>query len=543
MKFNRIKLLILILIVTIIFLLNGCASTPKSPFKRVETIPEEHALVYVYVTKNSDFMIVPLIQIGENLVSLSSYTYYPLYIKPDRELRYKPANFFLKDKKERIVKIELKPDKTYYLRCKVKHRNSILECTVVPPEIGEKEIVKCKLGQLCSGKEYDVPYELMHEEELTHEEELRAREKAVLYTYKPLRARETPSISILTPGEKQDVVGLRKCQCYKLYTRPGEIQYTKIFTLDPNSYNYKFDVEAGRRYYIKDSIFPKVVEPEIGKKEINNCIKLSTQPSNYLLTPISGNLAMEYEGFDYSIYAQVISKLDREEIKKVLTKKDKIGLVWLCENNTAKIYKTRSGGVAVGAGSAAGVVASNPGAAGSTMSGSISGGLIAGGVAGTVGLISEIAIGVGNIKLSNRLKEEKVASLVKDYYLDAYRNPLTSEGFKVKIVKNAYNKEQLKRINEFGLAPYDFKPIAQELQIDHLIVLDIRGFGVVKKYKTFSLADKPKGYSFVEGYLVEGASNRIISKIPFETQINVEGEWDTPPDFSNLVIAGQNHPL
>lgn len=145
-------------------------------------------------------------------------------------------------------------------------------------------------------------------------------------------------------------------------------------------------------------------------------------------------------------------------------------------------------------------------------------------------------------KIIKRLDKEEIAPLVKRFYLDMFSAAFSVEGFEIQTVDTAYDKNKLKKIkknkakNE-GLSPYDFKSIAEELQVNRLMVLDIQAFGIARSYYGFIPTSQPKGYAQVIGYLLDGSSNLVIGQ-QYSKNIELsQGEWDVPPEYTNLMRA------
>jgi len=149
--------------------------------------------------------------------------------------------------------------------------------------------------------------------------------------------------------------------------------------------------------------------------------------------------------------------------------------------------------------------------------------------------------------LIDRLDKEQMVPLVKKFYLNTFGEAFSHEGFEVKIIDTAYDHESLVKLEKdksiktkafrFRSSTFDFRPISEELHTDYLMVLEIYSFGVGRSYYGFFPMGPPKGWTALRCYLVETRSNKVVSQ-QFSTSLEgAKGEWDEPPEYSNLINA------
>lgn len=164
--------------------------------------------------------------------------------------------------------------------------------------------------------------------------------------------------------------------------------------------------------------------------------------------------------------------------------------------------------------------------------------------------IMDIAIHRAVLKeLIERLHEQKIAPLVRKFYLKPFGDAFSHEGFDVKIINTVYDHEKLAKIkndetlNKSMAFPfnavndYDYKPISEELGTEYLLVLEVFCFGVGRSYFGFIPQGPPKGWTALTCSLVETRSNKVISR-QFAKNLEVpKGEWDEPPEYPNLMNA------
>jgi len=123
----------------------GCAAGPA--FTKIEKIPEDAGLVYIY-RPGSAFGAAVSYDVKANGIPVTRLTpggYYPHFAKPGE------TEFSAKTESTSSITLDVKAGQTYYVKGTV--GVGILvgrpHLVLVPAEIGEKEIVKCKL---CGGK-------------------------------------------------------------------------------------------------------------------------------------------------------------------------------------------------------------------------------------------------------------------------------------------------------------------------------------------------------------------------------------------------------
>jgi hypothetical protein len=129
----------------IVLMISNCASLQPTgnAFTKVDTFEKEKGLVYIYrpwlfsgggifyEVKNND----------QTLVELSNGTYRPVFVKPGEN------TFTAKTVGSASITIDIKEGESYYLKSNVLVGPIMGKpfLTLVPKEVGEKEISECKL--------------------------------------------------------------------------------------------------------------------------------------------------------------------------------------------------------------------------------------------------------------------------------------------------------------------------------------------------------------------------------------------------------------
>ena len=131
-------------IAALVTITSGCGSTGPA-FKKVESVPSNKALIYIYRPFGSVGYIWPIdvLANGKVVVTLSHASYYPYFVDPG-EVEFTSK---LKGWLSESVTLDAKAGRTYYLktilRAGVITGQAIL--SIMPPEEGENQIVECNL--------------------------------------------------------------------------------------------------------------------------------------------------------------------------------------------------------------------------------------------------------------------------------------------------------------------------------------------------------------------------------------------------------------
>lgn len=138
---SLVSALILIFLLGGLLLIPNCATGPK--FTKIEIIPENMGLVYIYRPGKVMGAAVSY-QIKANGVPITRVNpggYYAYLAKPGE------IEFLAKTESSSSITIDVKPGETYYIKGTVGVGFFVgrPHLVLVPTEVGEKEIEKCKL--------------------------------------------------------------------------------------------------------------------------------------------------------------------------------------------------------------------------------------------------------------------------------------------------------------------------------------------------------------------------------------------------------------
>jgi hypothetical protein len=87
------------------------------------------------------------------------------------------------------------------------------------------------------------------------------------------------------------------------------------------------------------------------------------------------------------------------------------------------------------------------------------------------------------------------------------------------------------------LTSKDFKPLADKLGVDKLLVLDIGAQGVMRPYSAYVPTGVPRAYVSGVAYMVDLKTNTYVWYATVNTARPAEGAWNEPPSFPGLTNA------
>jgi len=139
---NRLgRLLLPVIMAGVVFVLSGCAA--HNPFfKKVENLPADKAVIYIYHTGGSRSLLFPIAILAndKDVTAMKKGTYYAYVTNPgaiEFTARYMGAS-------SRVI--DANAGQSYYLKVSIPRGLSLPpSLELVSPEAGEKEIANCKL--------------------------------------------------------------------------------------------------------------------------------------------------------------------------------------------------------------------------------------------------------------------------------------------------------------------------------------------------------------------------------------------------------------
>ena len=120
---------------------------------------------------------------------------------------------------------------------------------------------------------------------------------------------------------------------------------------------------------------------------------------------------------------------------------------------------------------------------------------------------------------------------------------LKKRGFDTVEVKNDLNFKDYPKFKggDAYISSKDYSSLLSRYRADYLIVLSLNGYGAIRPYYGFIPLGGPAGYSNTSGFMVKSGETKPVwntgLSINNAARSDVQGEWDKPPEFKNLVSA------
>ncbi|WP_419661113.1 uncharacterized protein Dvar_15340 [Desulfosarcina variabilis str. Montpellier] len=124
-------------------------------------------------------------------------------------------------------------------------------------------------------------------------------------------------------------------------------------------------------------------------------------------------------------------------------------------------------------------------------------------------------------KFAGRIKAGGLEPIIIDDYID------------VKSLPEVENKQE-------GKSDIDVSSLAEKYDVDYLLMLKIKSVGTTRNYFFVIPVGAPKAYCVAGGKLIEGKTNEeywAYTMKQDEVKVDIEGEWDNPPDYPELDAA------
>jgi hypothetical protein len=164
-------------------------------------------------------------------------------------------------------------------------------------------------------------------------------------------------------------------------------------------------------------------------------------------------------------------------------------------------------------------------------------------------------------KLANALNKIKLEELMKERFFPVFQAAFENYNFNVKIKAEPYcwkkfrlgsnkycenaldiKKMEIKKAGEMPIPvfTFDYKPVFEELGVDYLLVIDLIQHGTGRSYFAMTPTSPPKGTTMLTSHLIEHKEQAVLSQHLCSIVEPVQGEWDEPPEYANLLKAARD---
>ena len=158
---------------------------------------------------------------------------------------------------------------------------------------------------------------------------------------------------------------------------------------------------------------------------------------------------------------------------------------------------------------------------------------------GSQGLLDIAVTQLATASLFAKIRNIVVNPYVDDFYLKKFGNEFGKRQFNAKLVQLPLDSDSLQKSssNEKKMFWIDFREFKSKYGAEYVLYLDIPKFGISREYFSFIPTSAPKGKSMIDIYLINTTDNLIESEYHDIRSIDVQGEWDTPPEYSPVKDA------
>ena len=133
------------------------------------------------------------------------------------------------------------------------------------------------------------------------------------------------------------------------------------------------------------------------------------------------------------------------------------------------------------------------------------------------------------------------AEIVEQHYFKPFEIAFLDKSFKVTKAGEKLRRDSIVKYegNDEKHAPYCFKALKNQYNAELALILEPKLFGTIRKYYGFIPMGAPKGYADLVVYLVRLEDNTVLGHYNASVRIDVTGDWDTPPDYTELAKASK----
>ena len=139
------------------------------------------------------------------------------------------------------------------------------------------------------------------------------------------------------------------------------------------------------------------------------------------------------------------------------------------------------------------------------------------------------------------LKKIESTEIVEEHYFKPFEIAFLNKSFTVNKLSEKLKRDSLCKYegDHEKCATLDFRLLKDKHNAEFALVLDPKLFGTIRNYYGFIPTGAPKGYADLTVYLVRLEDNTILGHYNANVRVDIKGDWDTPPDYTELVKASK----
>lgn len=159
---------------------------------------------------------------------------------------------------------------------------------------------------------------------------------------------------------------------------------------------------------------------------------------------------------------------------------------------------------------------------------------------GQQGLIDILISDAITDSISQGIKNTKATPLIEEHYYSPFKSALESRSVRTTRLSVPLKIDHLKHHskNDSKYALYDFTHLRNKG--NYALVLTVSNFGVYRTYYGFIPTSSPYGYADLDISLVNLQDNSLEAYYKADIKVPVIGEWDSPPQYTQLKQSIKN---
>ena len=97
--------------------------------------------------------------------------------------------------------------------------------------------------------------------------------------------------------------------------------------------------------------------------------------------------------------------------------------------------------------------------------------------------------------------------------------------------------KDFKADQQLGFARKDFKSFKEELDLDVLVIMQVRGYGAHRSFSEYIPNGDPQGYFSGLLYSIDLNTNAYLHYLSIDEKVQPTGAWDQPPSYPSVTTA------